>query len=244
MKTKNMTAILEREELPEIDPEKLVARNVLDYARDKLDYRHPNAIAQNEETTLCTALRTAGIRPLNEKSVERYKTEMLHKHSPSWVSRSMAYEEPVPLYVFGSFAAAGVMAAMVVLVAGGVYLWADKVDSARIGLIILKSTIIFLGCGTVATLMAFLAGIGRRVCGWKTLSLGEYSRLKKAVPEFALQTAVEVHQRSGGKVFFFVEEFEVERRVMDPFLIAQGPEGDTYYLEVWDEPGFKRKRKA
>jgi hypothetical protein len=76
-------------------------------------------------------------------------------------------------------------------------------------------------------------------CRWVECDLKRYD---EPVPEFALATAVELHQRVPG-IEFRIDEFRVEAKSRDPFLVAVF-KGECYYLEVWDEPGYKQERKA
>ena len=83
---------------------------------------------------------------------------------------------------------------------------------------------------------------------WKPYNIVNFS---DPIPEFALQTAIDVK-----KVFpeatFCIEKLEqieevkvikVEAPRLDPFLVAH-IEGKDYYLEVWNEAEFKQNRVA
>lgn len=65
------------------------------------------------------------------------------------------------------------------------------------------------------------------------------------VPEFALQTACDLKEKLP-HLEFFVEELvrktERTRKPMDPFLVVRDSSGTNYYLEVWNEPGYKHER--
>ena len=62
------------------------------------------------------------------------------------------------------------------------------------------------------------------------------------VPEFALVTAMELHQRVPD-VKFTIEELIVNEIPHDPFLVAS-LNGQKHYVEVWAEPGYKQERLA
>jgi hypothetical protein len=80
-----------------------------------------------------------------------------------------------------------------------------------------------------------------KVVSWSRFPLSSYTN---PVPEFALATAQEIHKRLAGKeVAFFIDELVVEEKPMDPFLVAKCNEVE-YYLEVWEEPGYKQTRMA
>lgn len=75
---------------------------------------------------------------------------------------------------------------------------------------------------------------------WQRVALSYY---KEPVPEFALQTAVDIAGRTD-EVEFFVDRLVINKRTLDPFLVARCKKDTTdYYLEVWNEPGFKQERK-
>lgn len=69
---------------------------------------------------------------------------------------------------------------------------------------------------------------------WKLKRISEYD---KPVPEFVLRTAVDVKTLCPGAELW-IEEMTLSR---DPFLVASHGSA-TYYLEVWNEPGFKHER--
>ena len=70
---------------------------------------------------------------------------------------------------------------------------------------------------------------------WCAYALAQYSR---AVPEFAISRAIEL-KRELPDAQFFVEEIVTSR--IDPFMYMVCG-GETYYLDVWDEPGFEGRR--
>ena len=77
---------------------------------------------------------------------------------------------------------------------------------------------------------------------WRRFNLSGYS---KPVPEFALQTAIDTKKAIGGIPYsFWVEELTLEEPSsrVDPFLVLRIDEAPwrTYYLEMWNEPHFKR----
>ncbi|MFN3149680.1 hypothetical protein [Bremerella sp.] len=78
---------------------------------------------------------------------------------------------------------------------------------------------------------------------WLTYDLAHYT---EPVPEFALQTALDIKKRHP-EVNFYVCSLEERRMVLDPFLVMRVP-GDAwykeYYLEVWSEPKFSGEREA
>jgi hypothetical protein len=78
---------------------------------------------------------------------------------------------------------------------------------------------------------------------WQSNTLKEYHR---TVPKFALQTALEIGQRldeRGFKSYYFQVEWLSESNTTDPFLVLNTDDGNRYYLEVWEEPGFDVQRE-
>ncbi|MCK9463035.1 MAG: hypothetical protein M0R80_25715 [Proteobacteria bacterium] len=74
---------------------------------------------------------------------------------------------------------------------------------------------------------------------WRKISLDEYS---KPIPEFALQTALDLKKACGDKVSFFIDELEVIKRKRDPFLVAKDRSTwEEFYIEVWNEAKFGKK---
>ncbi len=78
---------------------------------------------------------------------------------------------------------------------------------------------------------------------WKLHPLSEYG---EPVPEFALQTAVDI-KKEFPDAEFYVCALEVNRVIDDPFLVLRtrfGDEERDYYLEVWNESQFEGERQV
>lgn len=74
---------------------------------------------------------------------------------------------------------------------------------------------------------------------WERVSLQNYSN---TVPEYALQTALDI-KNLNNNVLFFVDHLTFKEIVLDPFLIVKFCDSKKeYYIEVWDELNFKQKR--
>lgn len=74
---------------------------------------------------------------------------------------------------------------------------------------------------------------------WKGIPIAEYTR---PIPDFVLETAIGLKMQFP-ELEFVIEELEVsEQTLPDPFLRVNLPDGTHYYLEVWNEPGFRGKR--
>lgn len=77
----------------------------------------------------------------------------------------------------------------------------------------------------------------RRGSDWIESEISEY---KGHVPDHALQKALEI-KRAVPEVRIYVEHLERDR---DPFLVVRIGDSwnsKSYYVEVWDEPGFERR---
>jgi len=71
---------------------------------------------------------------------------------------------------------------------------------------------------------------------WKKIPIKDYDKL---IPEFALQTAVDLKERIPS-VSIYIEELIVNEVPRDPFLVATDASGNEFYLEVWNEPKFRK----
>jgi hypothetical protein len=114
-----------------------------------------------------------------------------------------------------------------------------------------------LGFASVAfyAALVFLAGTTAAVaCGMmesrysreRTWTMRELSLYAEPIPQFALQTAVDV-KKAHPEVEFYVCTLEENRVVVDPFLVMRSRAGDEvreYYLEVWNESKFRGRREA
>ena len=80
---------------------------------------------------------------------------------------------------------------------------------------------------------------------WERYTLDSY---RQPVPEFALQTAVDIMKaKKAGElseaVLFSVDCLEISRKPSrDPFLLLRYGRHAVYFLEVWNEPKFKKQR--
>jgi hypothetical protein len=175
------------------------------------------------------------IRPFTPESVEAYKAVM------EW--RAQPLSEHIGLWMFGTFAVV-LFASMVTFVLGGVtgglfnyfstvpnWLWT-----------VLQCSIVGVPVGFAGFLLSgFLAFPNKETkVSWDRYSISAYG---KPIPEFALQSAIDLKKQCP-EANFFIEEM-VAKRVprADPFLVMVF-RGESFYLEVWNEPGFKGQREA
>jgi hypothetical protein len=91
---------------------------------------------------------------------------------------------------------------------------------------------------TGSTFIAFF--IVEHTLRWDMDTIASYRR---PIPEFALQTAVDIRDAHPDAELLICELAE-NRTVRDPFLVLRLPDGRDLYLEVWNEPGFKRAREV
>ena len=238
------TAMLERYEIADaVDPEKLVARNVLRLAQERLGYTHPDMTTESGGGPLTSALRNAGVKPLRFESVKKYKARMLQKHQANVFCRAVfGWDEKlvIGLTVFG------IIVSLLVSVFAGVGALVEKGDNPIARIFVFGGLLSFVILTLWICVYSVAYRLGRQKAEWRRSPLSEYS---KPIPGFALITATEIDQRMSGarNVQFFVEELVVSHteKIRDPFLIACTPERkEGYYLEVWEEPSFKAQRIA
>ncbi|REJ91644.1 MAG: hypothetical protein DWQ34_14475 [Planctomycetota bacterium] len=100
---------------------------------------------------------------------------------------------------------------------------------------------------SAGTVIAVAAGVVEsRYSVEREWTMRELSDYAEPVPEFVLQTAVEVKQ-AHPDAEFHVCTLEENRVVVDPFLVLRIQEGGAerdYYLEVWNESRFDGRREA
>ncbi len=80
--------------------------------------------------------------------------------------------------------------------------------------------------------------------GWGWISLAVKDETSR-IPEFALQTAMDVRDRLAAEsipALIGVETLIRQQVRADPFLFVE-VDGQRWYLEVWNEPSFKAKRE-
>jgi len=218
-----MSAVLERRPLPELDPQDLMTESVLNYAHETLGYHHPKKEHLCKEGSLAKSLRVSGIIPFSHDSVRDYKKAQVKKFQGS-------KDVALPL----------IKAVVIFLaLAMGAVLIRYSVDGA----VIRQITEVFGIVSVVLFVASFISfaiwGITERQASWNLVPLKDY---QSPVPGFALATAKEIHQRVP-KATFSIDELLVKNVQRDPFLVVEG-DGETYYVEVWEEPGYEQKRKA
>ncbi len=224
--------------------------NMKSRAYDLLGYQAPT-IATNEAeqqrvlvakcNDIRQALATLNDPPFNSQSVARYKKKMVWRAKK--VRRAMMLTG-----IFSAFFAA-------TLSGGMLCLW-NIFPNPFISLLGVSVAIpcAFVAWMGLATALGFelapteknnqLFYKPRFRAFWQTIPIRDY---KKPMPEFALQTAIDLKEQFP-EVEFTVEELVLTKdgKVVtdfDPFLRADLPDGTSYYLEVWNEPEFVQTRQ-
>lgn len=168
------------------------------------------------------AMIELGITPLSASHVKQYKIDMVKKFTPLSPLSSEAMWAIFSCVGFGFLfviscltekVPAGVLLLSLVIAVGLVIVWMNN-DTSR-----------YQGRGYVPP-------------SWKKFLIKDYPR---RVPEFALQTAADLSEKCP-EAQFYIDELQLEEKPPDPFLLVQVDHA-TYYLEVWNEPGFVQKRE-
>ncbi|MCK9458240.1 MAG: hypothetical protein M0R80_01135 [Proteobacteria bacterium] len=197
-------------------------------------------LADSPARRLIVALNALDVRPFTQESVQAYKEARI-----SNVERPPEYKTTFKMLHFldncmGStllatiayWIVAGITAAICNRFGVSLPVWAIVVGCV-------------LGGSFLCALLPYLIIYNfiapeQLVAKWVRYSLDQY---KNDMPEFALQTAVDIKKRCP-EANFIVEEFDVKKRpkIQDPFLIVFTPSGQEYYIEVWGEKEFSKKR--
>jgi hypothetical protein len=225
-----MNIILERAPVIHVDPEELINHKILINAEKQLKYRHPAKLKIISENELTNALRIVGLKPFTLESVERYKEAEVKKHQEHPIMGFLRDHRDV----IGDFSIRTILFCVVACIVLA-FLLDGKVLKLweTISVILLVFSIGLLICE------AYLSPKPKIDARWRRSQLNEYGA---PVPEFALATALELHQRLPG-IRFEIDELLVNRVRCDPFLVATYNDVE-YYVEVWSEPGYKQERMA
>jgi hypothetical protein len=235
------------------------------FAASNLGYEHPKLLKKKAEMQriksdcakpLAQVLHIAGIKPFTDESVAQYKAEktkcirLTHTElSEGCTAFLHLFGIVIHMIGFGMIGATFIkhsgaslcMLPIAALIVGcTLHSWGlipDNLSKKRpIGSMLSLLFSIMCG-GYICELLVHLCGPPSKV--WKSKSLTGYVG---EVPGFALETAQEVKMRCA-EAIFHIEELVENKRVIDPFLVAELGD-ERYYLEVWDEPSFDQKRIA
>lgn len=178
-----------------------------------LGYEHETRSHQLE-----AALQKLAIAPFTPQSVARYKAAKVSRARASFADGMFGFA-----WMFSVIAAGCGLAGIPIWTAGG----------PVVPLVI---------CAGMSIASAFAIGVAwafkdvRSGNVWQRVKIKDY---RQPVPEFALQTAVDV-ARACPDVVISIDELQESA---DPFLVASIGEAH-YYLEVWNEKDFKQERVA
>lgn len=101
---------------------------------------------------------------------------------------------------------------------------------------------IFGACIAVALIVAIVV-VRNRLDMKRIWVRSPLSEFKQPIPEFALQTALDIKAKCPNTLFF-VDELKIEKRTEDPFLVVSADQSSPiYYIEVWNEPKFNQVRE-
>ncbi len=183
-----------------------------------------------EEPSVLQALDGLGLSPFKPESVARYKRK---------IDRHYAWKS-LPARCAGLLIFTGVVSA---------FLFA--LSSLSLAISVISSEAPSRG-GAWPVLVTFCLGLVSLVTGIRCTMAKTYTPIWEryrhyriwdaGTPEFVQHTGDEITgQVPGAEVY--VEKLTVNEQVVDPFLvIVHGDE--EYYVEVWDEPGFDKKRQV
>lgn len=187
------------------------------------------------------ALANLSDPPFTRQSVTRYKREKMRRAIP-WREK-LSYR---------AWVAAGI-AWLMAIIAVGLAFTTGLVGNAfslsfGAGGIGMFAFAIFLA---VLSFVAFPKAWGDNLVFVKTVPVWTETNMctyHRAIPEFALQTAVDL-KKEFPEAEFVIEEMQItQQRVvvmtLDPFLRIDLPDGTFHYLEVWNEPGFRGSREV
>ena len=211
------------------------AQELLGYQVPTEELVHANA-ENRQRHALHMAMRTLDIRPFCQKDVDRYKAKMVRRHM-LMKSRASLFVWKAREVFFLVFACAFVISIVVHPLAyflGWHASWALlSIGGSFSGLVM---SLIF-GVMVQHILADKLGNITLLLPKWEVESLQDY---KSAVPEFVLQSAIDL-KKACPEVRFFVESLQWQKVTLDPFLVVEYADL-RYHIEVWNEPGFQQKR--
>lgn len=236
------TALLCRPELHGKDALRtLTETDSVKYANTQLGYKHPEKLKVRAASELSEAFRITGIKPFDPQTVRDYKARcILEKQGKGTgtltgsVAKFIADDE----YKWKGFDTLAMVVSTIAMVAG----FGTTVAGIITGFS-LAWPISMLICGATLLPLAYKVRIQSRKWKWRSSKIEEYTG---EIPQFALDTAKEIHMRATETRFFIEELVEVStQRVVDPFLVAcDAVDGSSHHLEVWEEPTFDQTRRV
>lgn len=218
--------ILVRQELP-APPLHLLENDILSRAEQELSYHHASQVKYDLKAMerASEIFKACKIQPFTEKSVAKYKGRVWWKDVLSTLGMAIATVVVAGALMWGFLSFAN---------------YIDPKHERVIGFVVGAVGVITGIIGAIATICILVVGLSEDSKQWRISSLEEY---EGPVPAFALLTALNIRREAYKNGNGSVPAFHVEMRAADPFLVVRFG-SDSYYVEVWDEPGFERERKA
>ena len=186
------------------------AANLLGYHAVKT---HLQIEKVNTDAQIVDTIRELQIQPYANRSVEKYKNKVIRKYT----------FKNIPYYCLNGVQAAFFATLAAAIISGIANIWLS-----------LGYTWAWFGLAAVVCLATVLISenfVLKWKAVWDFIPISEYDNV---IPEFALQTAVDLKEKCPS-VNLFIEELDI-----DPFLVAKLSSGQRIYLEVWNEPKFRK----
>jgi hypothetical protein len=195
---------------------------------ERLGYTNlANTEVADEQLKRCLA--ELEIQPFTAESVTKYKAQAVAEFEAAAVKRGEGELSDTSLRWF----AASVICGLALLLA-------TALASPFVGNP--AAFLVFVGAFVVAGALAMVGLLIPREAPYRWY-LRQLERYEGPVPEFALQTALDIKKRLP-EARFWVDELRRNAPTDEPFLSVSLHDSGRYYLEVWNEPGFTQKRIA
>lgn len=213
--------VLEREEMATDPCEEVAKEDVLfAEAAHSLGYTPLRRAVrrQQDNAQLRSQLRLAGVVPFTTESVEKHKRAVIGNIYKA-KCRMLAVVSGIVAAIFLSLSLVG---------------WASEAFTRETTLpgVLVLSTMGWLVCVTLVAAVVFDV---KESYQWELYPLQSFT---DQVPEFAIQTALDIRSHCPYAEFF------VCKLEQDPFLCVKIGHSDLCYIEVWNEPGFKQRREV
>lgn len=194
-----------------------------DRARMLLGYKM--LLQHQGDLKLLKTLRELNIDPFTAESVKAYQEDAIEaaRRDPKWK------------WIIQNVCMAICGISAIVVVASIVWLGITLCffsNASLPGLVLCASFLVVMVSGVTAAML-------ERGFEWQFIRIENYN---SPIPEFALQTAMDVKEHCSD-VTIYVQELQESKDKIDPFLVLVSPDNKHYYVEVWNEPKFKSYRQ-
>ena len=183
-----------------------------------------------QTTSLEEALMELGLSAFEPCSVEKYKERMASRATP-FMSKAWILGGRLLLIL----SCLGVVGGLLCVVIGAI----TSIFTSAAPPFIIGGGIVFF-CSLITLRFAFILveDVKVTVAQWELLNFEYYTGV---IPEFALQTVNDLRERFPA-ICFGIDELSYKNVSIDPFLVVMNAGGGHAYIEVWNEPGFIKKR--